>query len=1420
MINSCVVVPEKGTGFFKELRAKYGYDTAVKLFNIASSSDFKKDFGKTLRLDSEGFPSLSSFLKVPIIKDYIGDSRIIESLEKDFKSLENTVNSYNALVEQAHVFNTRSEYKNDYVAIVKNVDGKLSVKITNANRETITKSREQIAAKRLNDKFAKIFEPLGFTVGTLTESEKKEGIHGVTDFNAIKKLGKDYLSIIRIANGIEGAEALSEENCHLIIGLRAEDHLVQRALSSIENNEELIKDILGDKYESYKSMYSKKVLAEEALGRILKNLLERKSYEALLPAPSLFSRFKNFILNLFKKINTNSITEAIAEAEALLTPLAVSIENTNTPIERHAIRKQQRFDKMFNLGNKPNNTKIGQLFSTLVGSQDNKDSSKHENLSSNVIEAFNNTEEGTVSSNANISKLFEEAANNAVIKSEINIVAKTLAKILEMENKRNVIGNVIESKNNDNKEVLISDIENALELLDPESAEFNMSEQYKAEYYMTCMQNYLVYSYNELKQCQVLMQELIDKDKTSYTSSTFKTLTLIRDYVTAIAPMIKDIYNVAANKKATEESSLLDTPIDKLNGHSVLSMLGVLTQESELLMSNYQNVAIPAFTAFLSTYYGSDHIKMGDVTISIEDIVKKARNGDISAFELWLDSMADSSDEFLQLVDFAMKSEKENARQRSIEWIKVIQSWAKKAEAVGFTDFSWLLEKDNEGNNTGYYATRYREYELKKEVKRRLKEEEHLDPSQRMYYVKQHQIDKELRESGEYINEDWAKHVNTPEKEKIIEEFYEIKHKLDTVFGNNPSNKAVQVRKSGSDRVMDTFKHPTTMLEEIKNAYMEGLMLQEDDIEEGIKSKTTTTRFDGSEYHSIPKMYTTFLKNPEELSTDLPASLMKYAHAACEYQALKDLENTMEVGRVILKDYRDIPETKGGSVLKKKLFAKQKALKKIIGEENIQSQSKRIYTRYIEYLKNEMYHMYSEDAGSFPFFTKRVNTNKLVSLILRGASSVQMGFNFLSNGANAAMGTIMTQIEVTSSQFISAESLLFADKTFAEMLLPYIAQKGSKAPDNKLYLFMELFDTRERFKEVIKDKSTKDAINRLLGARIGSIGQDAGDLWLYNRTAIAYLKNTKVKHLQGDSAEFGVPEDKKWEETTLWDLLEIRTINGEKIMRFKYDTIYHMDGRRVQFIQVKEAIHQLNRHLFGIYNQADSNVLNRYVLGKLVMHYRKFMVPMFNYFFAKESYDIINRQERGGIMTATYGFLKGCIQDLHKGELNIMLNWDKLTERQQKGVWKTLASFAFYIALSIASGYFDDDDDDEKSEVDEYDSEIEEEKKRKLRLAEYYIRRLKHELGFFVPSLTMVKEWSKQAENPIPSKVVIQNIINCLNSALTPEDWTNEIDRGKYEGMSTLEKHLYKSPLPGVSAYRQIDNFLNHVDDAILFYRK
>ena len=185
----------------------------------------------------------------------------------------------------------------------------------------------------LNQRIAAMLDSIGVTVGTLTEAEMEAGRAGVIDFTQAKEIAGQFGALIRVANNMEGELALSEEFAHLIVKLFQDNDLVKRSLAILHNNDDILREVLGDDYDDVRDwsvmMHDENpersvesFMAEEALGTILQRNLLEKNQRNQHP---LIKRLVSFIRRIFSKFNPNQMQRMIFEVDRNMGELAKQI---------------------------------------------------------------------------------------------------------------------------------------------------------------------------------------------------------------------------------------------------------------------------------------------------------------------------------------------------------------------------------------------------------------------------------------------------------------------------------------------------------------------------------------------------------------------------------------------------------------------------------------------------------------------------------------------------------------------------------------------------------------------------------------------------------------------------------------------------------------------------------------------------------------------------------------------------------------------------------------------------------------------------------------------------------------------------------------------------------------------------------------
>lgn len=1317
--NYCTYVPSKGKSLFRELKKQFGYQTARGIFLRAINPEFIRDFKGTLSLDAEGVPTFESLMNNSFMKEFIGSRRIAEGLNKAYSPTEDTRENYGNLLESAYQFNTTNPQRDDFIATVEYVgDGRINVLVQPKTPEAVKKFKEQYSTQKLNDRLASIFQPLGITVGSLSQAEVNAGRVGLTDFSVARDIANGFVSMIKVANNMEGATHLTEEFAHLIVGTFRNEPLVQRAINALLDHDGSIQEILGDDYEDTVNFYDgdMSLVAEEALGHILQKNLSSDASNVKTPIPSLFRRMIDWIVRQFRGYNVSDVQDVIDHVDNLMSSLSRDILNGTRQITQEDIKASQR-----------------------------------------------------------------EAQFNA-LSDRIDRNIEILRNAAKTETKRYKITKASRKKG-------------AAETL------VNTILQYTAEDADTVegLFHYAKHALGELRNLEAQFQmadSMTPKQKFGFLRS-------VRMYTQSYGSFIKALNDAIIEDESEDDNMFLQE--FELNGElvNIQEVLKELNNLSNQLAGRYTRMAMPAFAEFLKPFMGEEIVvpfgKYAGTKMSVESLLSEAQS-DISLMDRWLDSMADSADMLLQLFDAAVKKAKDTARLQTLDDIREIQKFREKAEGMGITDFDWMFERDDEGHKSGNYISEVnfaqfekdlREFEAGLEEKygrNPTGEEAVLKMVERNDWLKTHAISMfGTPQPNPAMYRNSAYDRLTENQKTVLSEFLALKDKFDAKLPKTrvARNKAIQMRKAGNQRLWESMTSPTTIFQNIKESITSSILEKEDDdqIFGNARAEKGLTDFAGNEFMTLPVLFTNRLQNPDELTDDVVGSLMSYAYMANQYEQMDNIIDPLEVGRALVTEERKVRKTRGGNPL----IEKFSALDVDVANKIFTSRSN-IEDKLNDFFESQVYGKYLKDEGTFDVLGKKVSVNKLASVILKGSSLAQLGFNWLANLANVATGLGMQNIEAAAGQFFGPKELAKADAAYAKALGPMMAELGSRTKTNKLSLFFELFDVKQNFGSKIKNQK-KNWLQRLFGAEIAFLGQDAGDHWLYGRTAIAMAMRQKVL-LDG-------------KEMSLWDALQVEGVNGSStIKQLNYKNITDLEGNPFDVAKFSRKVAHINQTCFGIYNDDDANAANRVAMGRLLQQYRKWMKIQYNRRFQAAQGNLATDSWEEGY----YRTVGRMLNQWLRGGVQLSEQWDNMTTEERANIKRAITEMVQFFAVWALANWIEWPDDKKRPWA--------------LKLAEYSSKRLAHELGGLAPSTIMPQELLKTVKSPIPATTVVQNSFNLINSAIDPTDWVDEIQSGPYKGMSTLEKNILKAPIPGVAQYRQIDKFIGDLDNSIGYYAR
>lgn len=878
----------------------------------------------------------------------------------------------------------------------------------------------------------------------------------------------------------------------------------------------------------------------------------------------------------------------------------------------------------------------------------------------------------------------------------------------------------------------------------------------------------------------------------------FKFLRAIRTYTSSYDSILKDLEDILIEEQEEEGIEKLSTMTFSVPGEKEPVMLTDLVSQVSRLSSRLEQrwikVSHRYLSQFLSKYYDTNTIVNGQ-KIAIEDLLAKCVT-DVSFTERWLDALSDSSDPLLQTLDAVVKDATDKVREQHIIESRKIISLRQDMEAAGITSTEWMYERDAKGNLTGYYISEI-DYPAFYEARRKFIKQ--LDEKYGTATIGKKASERNAK-MREWNSENMESiYGNIPNKNKYRSKAYsslssvqksflqkcmELKKEYDAMYPEDRTNtrKAIQIRRHSSQRTLDAITSPKKAMEAVKDYFQESFVRTASDETEfgtigGLRD------FNGAEFFALPILYTNNLQNMSDLSTDFFSTLMQYSYATLRYQELSKVVDPLEVARTWIKENRVTHKTRGGKAL-------QEAIKiggQVIKQDIIEDGSTNIAKMIDDYYESQLYGRYMKEGTEIA----GMNSNKIVNRVMGLHAMASLSFNWLSQIANAFNGIAMQTVESAARQFFSAKDLLKADTQYAKHISAHVANIGARNAYDTLSLLGDFFNIKQDYNKQVSRIQNKNVMQRALGSHISFIGQEAGDHWLYFRTAIAMMHKQQVK----------VPGKG---EMSLWEALQVRDSaegHGMKEMYLPEGTT-DLEGNLFSASEFGRKIAKVNHGLFGIYNTEDSNAAHRTALGRLALQFRKWMKPLINKRFQKRQYNRALGTEEEGY----YRTLLKILGDVWNARFNLVAVKENLSEMEKQNFCRAFIDTALLVMVSMLCSLVDWPDDEDTPKIYQY--------------AELVARRMKMELGALHPA-GIVTEGKKTLQSPIPAMSTLASIYDII-SLVNPfnSDWYEEIESGPYKGMTKAQKKLYKAPVWGLVHIRQISKMLGEQDQIINYYAR
>lgn len=800
------------------------------------------------------------------------------------------------------------------------------------------------------------------------------------------------------------------------------------------------------------------------------------------------------------------------------------------------------------------------------------------------------------------------------------------------------------------------------------------------------------------------------------------------------------------------------------------------------VFNDYTQLAKDVFTEFLRPYFKEEIVidrgKRKGEKITLE-MVLSSTDRDINFLSRFLNSAADSGDLAVQLIDKVIKIAHVKKQQKIDSLTHRLRRVHHTFLEAGGTDTKFMYELDEKGIAVGYYIS---DRDFGKYIVEKRKFLTELDSKGLDILEHYEHLHNWEQENSDYIligEDKWEKVPKkslypsnaleklTPAQKKYYDSFLKIKQELDNMLPDSSTEtyRAIQFMNSATEAVFQNLDAPGYAIKTAFSTSLDGLIKNANDTDFGVQSLKD---FAGREVQTVPIHYTEMLPDMKRLSLDSTSALAAFGEMAINYDELHKVLDVLELGRDVIAE-REVAKTRSGKVL----YQKVEGLgEKIVGKLVEKGEGTNITKRIDELYSSNLYGRRKKDEGSFNFFGKEISIAKTGDLAIKATSWGTMGLNLLADLNNVTVGKFQMFLEGIAGEYFTYKDIVIGDKNYFKYLPEMLLELGSSKKSSKLGLFQEKFDVFQDFGTNAKNQDFyKKSLLRMFGKTASVyIGSQMGENYMQTRTLLAYANTIKL---------IG-PNGKK---VSLFDAYEkVNTMSNGTIIdtRLKLKDGYtKLDGTAFTEEDISDVIlkvGKINQSLHGIYNELDRNVLQKWVMGRALMQFRKWMIPHYNRRYRRLHYDFQLGQWKEGFYRSFPNVLKNIAKDLGHGQLYAGQNWQSMTSNEKANFKRGITEIGTALFLWTLINFVTGDYDDKKTWAG--------------RIMMYQLYRLNMELGVSVPNpFSMWKDGMNILKSPSATLSTIEDYFSIIKFW----DLWDIVERGRFEGHSEYYRNFMTS---------------------------
>lgn len=477
------------------------------------------------------------------------------------------------------------------------------------------------------------------------------------------------------------------------------------------------------------------------------------------------------------------------------------------------------------------------------------------------------------------------------------------------------------------------------------------------------------------------------------------------------------------------------------------------------------------------------------------------------------------------------------------------------------------------------------------------------------------------------------------------------------------------VRKSTNDRIIENgFGNY------FKDTLNDALRENEYDADETGKTAEGSLRI-------IPVLYSQAMES-QDVTRDLLLAVTRFHLASEKYKAQSDLRTVAENLRETVALTDPVATDSWGNALLTKASKKLNMPTEALDQYNRNG----VLTALDHFIDAKIYSKTRKRGAkvNLPILGE-VDMAKLADATMRYQSLTSIAVNPILSVSNLLTGRFNTALEAVSGRYFNKSDYAWATKEYErnEIELAKDDWVHNGIPHSKLGHLIDAFDAIQgQFEDKLGRKMTVSRGKRLLTTDTLYKMQEKGEHHVQVVAMLSVLKGTKVNTRDG-------------KQISLYDAYKFDKKNNTLTL----DANVRMEGNIINGLipeNVQNRIHSINKELHGVYNNFDKSAAEQYTLGRLMLMFRKFLVPGFKRRYKSLGVD----REMGDITEGFYNTFWRTLREDSKALLPWTEEYKQLTDRERHNLKRSMAEMtmifltgsAIWILNSMAEGMDDDEE--------------------------------------------------------------------------------------------------------------------------------